>query len=58
MVKHDQSKKRLAPLGVRIPPDLKRKIKIAAAQEDRTMNAQIVRHLREIYGTDGEGDAA
>lgn len=45
----DQGNKRLAPLGVRIPPDLKRKIKIAAAQEDRTMNAQIVRHLREIY---------
>lgn len=54
MANHDQGKKRLAPLGVRIPPELKRKIKIAAAREDRTMNAQIVRHLREIYGTEGE----
>ena len=40
--------------GLRMPDDLKRKIKIAAAQEDRTMNAQIVRHLCEIYGTEGE----
>ena len=58
MAEHDQGKKRLAPLGVRIPPDLKRKIKIAAAREDRAMNAQIVRHLREIYGTEDQEGAA
>mgnify|MGYP006281894541 CR=1 FL=1 len=49
---------RLAPYGLRMPDELKRKVKDAARREGRSMNAQIVRHLREIYGTEGEGDAA
>lgn len=45
---------RLAPYGLRMPPALKLKVKNAAQRDGRTMNAQIVHHLREIYGTEGE----
>lgn len=37
------------PFGLRIPDDLKVKIKAAAAREGRSMNAQILQHLRAIY---------
>lgn len=40
---------REAPYGLRMPDDLKEKIKQAAARECRSMNAEIVRHLRAIY---------
>ncbi|WP_157132232.1 Arc family DNA-binding protein [Roseobacter sp. AzwK-3b] len=39
----------LKPYGLRIPDDLKAIVKDAAAREGRSMNAQIVHHLREIY---------
>lgn len=39
----------ITPFGVRIPPDLKAQVKDAAAREGRSMNAQIVQHLRSIY---------
>jgi plasmid stability protein len=32
-----------------MPDDLKDQVKDAAAREGRSMNAQIVQHLREIY---------
>lgn len=41
--------KRQAPYGLRIPDDLKAQVKDAAAREGRSMNAQIVQHLRSIY---------
>lgn len=34
---------------LRISDDLKEQVKDAAAREGRSMNAQIVQHLREIY---------
>lgn len=37
------------PFGLRMPPDLKSQVKDAAAREGRSMNAQIVQHLRTIY---------
>jgi len=39
---------------LRVPDDLKREVKAAAAREGRTMNAQIVQHLREIYGIEDQ----
>ena len=44
----------LAPFGLRMPDDLKHKVKDAARREGRSMNAQIVQHLREIYETELE----
>lgn len=41
--------KRTPPFGLRMPDELKRKVKEAAAREERSMNAQIVSHLRDIY---------
>ena len=47
----------ITPFGVRIPPDLKSQVKDAAAREGRSMNAQIVQHLRTIYQP-AEGETA
>lgn len=41
--------RQLPPFGLRMPDDLKEKVKQAAAQEGRSMNSQIVQHLRAIY---------
>lgn len=41
-------------MQVRIPDDLKTQVKDAAAREGRSMNAQIVQHLREIYQSNQE----
>lgn len=40
---------RTPPYGLRMPDDLKAQVKAAAAREGRSMNAQIVQHLREVY---------
>ena len=45
---------RLHPFGLRMPDDLKAAVKHAATQDGRSMNAQIVQHLREIYQPDGD----
>ena len=50
--------RQIKPYGLRMPDNLKREIKIAAAREGRSMNAQIVRHLRDIYGTEDQEGAA
>ena len=50
--------KRKPPFGLRIPDDLKTLVKDAAAREGRSMNAQIVQHLREIYQPSQEETAA
>jgi hypothetical protein len=42
----------VALLQLRIPVELKRALQDASRRDDRSMNAQIVRHLREIYGGD------
>jgi hypothetical protein len=47
-----------AQVALRVPGDLKDQVKDAAAREGRSMNAQIVHHLREIYTTKGEGGTA
>jgi predicted HicB family RNase H-like nuclease len=39
----------IKPYGLRMPDDLKEQVKDAAAREGRSMNAQIVQHLRTIY---------
>ncbi len=47
------------PFGLRMPPDLKSQVKDAATREGRSMNAQIVQHLRTIYQpADQEGAGA
>lgn len=43
---------RQPPFGLRMPPPLKEQVKEAAQREGRSMNAQIVQHLREIYQPD------
>gem|GEM_PF-3068987 len=40
------------PMQLRMPDDLKAQVKDAAAREGRSMNAQIVQHLRAIYQTE------
>lgn len=47
----------IPPFGLRMPPDLKDKVKDAAAREGRSMNAQIVQHLREVYQPQNEASA-
>jgi hypothetical protein len=41
--------KNIAQVALRVPDDLKALVKDAAAREGRSMNAQIVQHLRTIY---------
>ncbi|MBC7131702.1 MAG: Arc family DNA-binding protein [Roseovarius sp.] len=41
--------KNIAQVALRIPDELKHQVKDAAAREGRSMNAQIVQHLRTIY---------
>jgi hypothetical protein len=49
---------KIKPYGLRMPDDLKDQVKDAAAREGRSMNAQIVQHLREIYQPTQEETAA
>lgn len=44
--------RQINPYGLRMPDDLKEQVKDAAAREGRSMNAQIVQHLRSIYSPD------
>lgn len=39
----------LQPFGLRMPPELKAQVKVAAEREGRSMNAQIIQQLRAIY---------
>lgn len=48
---------RIKPYGLRMPDDLKEQVKDAAAREGRSMNAQIVQHLRAIYQPDDQKEA-
>lgn len=48
--------KQITPYGLRMPDDLKGLVKDAAAREGRSMNAQIVRHLRMIYQSEEQGE--
>ena len=43
------SQEQLQPFGLRMPLELKAQVKDAAEREGRSMNAQIVQHLRAIY---------
>lgn len=46
------------PMQLRVPDDLKGLVKDAATREGRSMNAQIVQHLREIYQPNQQRDRA
>lgn len=46
------------PFGLRMPEALKEQIKREAARDGRSMNAQIVQHLRSIYPCDDEQEAS
>jgi len=39
----------IAPFGVRMPPDLKARVKAAADANNRSMNAEIVNALEQLY---------
>lgn len=45
----DSAPKQEAPYGLRMPPDLKERVKAAAAGNNRSMNAEIVATLEEKY---------
>lgn len=47
---------RQPPFGLRMPPDLKSQVKDAATREGRSMNAQIVQHLRTFYQPENEAE--
>lgn len=42
----------IPPLGVRLPSEIKEKIKAAAVMNRRSMNAEIVVALESIYASD------
>ena len=42
-------KKQIAPFGVRMEADLKRKIEESAHLNSRSMNAEIIHQLRKVY---------
>jgi len=42
-------KKQIAPFGVRMDSELKRKIEESASFNSRSMNAEIIHQLRKIY---------
>ena len=44
-----ESGKRIAPFGLRLPPDLKERVSEAAAANKRSVNAEIVGALLEMY---------
>lgn len=50
--------KDIAQVALRVPGNLKEQVKDAAAREGRSMNAQIVQHLRAIYQPSQEGAEA
>lgn len=50
--------RQLKPYGLRMPDDLKALVKDAAAREGRSMNAQIVQHLRAIYQPEERQEAS
>jgi len=37
-------------LMIRLPDGLRKKIKVSAAENERTMNAEVIYHLRRAYG--------
>ena len=45
----DSAPKQLPPYGFRMPPPLKERVQAAAAQNNRSMNAEIVATLEEKY---------
>lgn len=54
----DSDTKQEPPYGLRMPPDLKARVKAAAATNNRSMNAEIVATLQEKYPEPVEGDLA
>ncbi len=40
----------MAQLALRMPPDLRESIKAAAKANDRTMNSEVIHHLKRIFG--------
>ncbi len=41
-------------LMIRLPEGLRKLIKIAAAKNERTMNAEVIYHLKRAYGAENE----
>lgn len=41
-------------LMVRLPDGLRKAIKLAAAENERTMNAEVIFHLKKAYGLENE----
>lgn len=49
MVDESKYPTRIAPFGLRIPPDLKDRIQAAASAANRSMNAEIIATLEDVY---------
>ena len=47
---------RIAPYGLRMPPDLKERVQSAADRNNRSMNMEIVAALEEAFPSGGEID--
>ncbi len=57
-VQHTQNREFNDKFIIRLPEGMREQIKQAAAQEGRSMNAQIVQHLRAIYQPTERQEAA
>lgn len=45
--------KDIAPTGVRLPPELKEILKLAAKQEGRSLNSELIKRLERSLKEDG-----
>ncbi|MGQ3674253.1 Arc family DNA-binding protein [Xanthobacter sp. TB0139] len=41
----------MAQMALRMPPDLRESIKAAAKANERTMNSEVIHHLKRIFGS-------
>lgn len=46
-----ESEKRIAPFGLRLPPDLKGRVQQAASESNRSLNAEIIARLEASFET-------
>lgn len=46
------------PFGLRMPPELKALVAVAAKSNDRSMNAEIVHQLKRAYGANEKSEAS
>lgn len=54
-MKKDEPMRNINPFGLRMQPALRERVEAAAAQNHRSLNAEIVARLEESFGVEGAG---